>query len=513
MTAFLVEPFNGRPGGAGKTRNSKIDLRISGIHADEVPLHPLVEQFPELPKGELALLAERIRDAGSCAPFLLAGGKLIDDRNRYAACILAGVRPEFRQWSQSPLSIESSLAETAARLNLPALHLEESQRACIAVPIAEAISAENRAGQSRGLRRGKEGAKPPKTAFPANPPVSLKLGSRGNADCKAPNDEGGRDSYVKAAAKAAEICHVSRAYVEAAKKLRDDAPQLFHDVRLGKLNLNQARLAASKKSRCIDLFKLAAPTRQERQGDLILLGDCLKIMPTLKRGSADLICTDPPYNNRFIYDADPTFDKLPDAQYYEWSRRWMSHCRDLLSPAGSIFVVIDANWCGRFDSILRELGLHFRNVIAWWEHFPQDRKSNLPAAARFVLYFTRSPKRFTWNWEDAAVPTRRSIIDDQRRAIDVTCPHNVWPINRQTGNGGDAVPYEKHPPQLPAKLLQTIIKLASNPGDFVLDPFAGNGTTIKAALELGRRAQGIERSPLYAKQAAAWIASGNSKLE
>jgi site-specific DNA-methyltransferase (adenine-specific) len=87
----------------------------------------------------------------------------------------------------------------------------------------------------------------------------------------------------------------------------------------------------------------------------------------------------------------------------------------------------------------------------------------------------------------------------------------VWAFPRVTGNSHDRVHFEDAPPQVPDKLLKRIILVASNPGDMVLDPQCGNGTTIKAALELGRRAQGIERSPLYASQALAWINGGGKK--
>ena len=107
--------------------------RLRPAHHDpaqpKYELHPLAEIFPPPSKVDLFQLAEDIRRAGGSAPILKSGDKIIDDRGRFEACKIAKVRIEFREWDGS-----DSLATTIARLNLPRVHLTESQRAAIAVP-------------------------------------------------------------------------------------------------------------------------------------------------------------------------------------------------------------------------------------------------------------------------------------------------------------------------------------------------------------------------------------------
>ena len=248
--------------------------RLRPAHHDpaqpKYELHPLAEIFPPPSKVDLFQLAEDIRRAGGSAPILKSGDKIIDDRGRFEACKIAKVRIEFREWDGS-----DSLATTIARLNLPRVHLTESQRAAIAVPLADQISAENSAHRTAGLL--KEKWKPQdseKTAFAANPTVALKLGRWGNGS---PNPEGRRgDEYERAAETAAQICHVSHAYVELAQKIRRESPSLFEDVRSGKLNLSPARIRLHPNS----LLKKVSPSAGSGQALRRTANDELVILRT-----------------------------------------------------------------------------------------------------------------------------------------------------------------------------------------------------------------------------------------
>ena len=237
-------------------------------------------------------------------------------------------------------------------------------------------------------------------------------------------------------------------------------------------------------------------------------------MPELPSRRFDLIFADPPYNNGTHYHADPTRDRLSDRNYLTWCKYWMSECARLLSPSGSLFVLIDDRYSDFFGTVLRSLKdppLHRHNTIIWWEQFSNHQIKNFSHAARFIHYYTRSEKSFVWNAQDILVPSASAeVYKDSRTKPGGKVPGNVWEIARQTGNKADTIPFDDHPPQIPDKLLRRVILAASNEGDAVFDPFAGNGTTGRAAISLGRKFLGIERSPKYAAQARLWIGGEKS---
>ncbi len=482
---------NGKHNGDG---HRKLAVQLATLtlrpSPEELEIHQFCDCIPGLAQEELNRLAEDIRRAGRTAPFLTAGGKIIE-RDRFLACKAAKVPVELEAWDGY-----DSLAETVARLNLPRLYLSESQRACVAVPLAEQISLENSARRTRGLKRGQESDI---SAFLENPPVSLILGSRGKDGA----------AYVKSAELAAKICHVSRAYVELANKLREQSRDIFGMVLAGKLNLSQGRLLASKNSRADQLSNIQLDSVKHDPNwiqDELIVGDCLLKMPKMKDKSFPLIFADPPYNNGWKYDADPSKDKIPEERYLEISERWMRQCARLLTPNGSLFVMIDGNYQGRFDVKLRNIGLNWRDTIVWHDNNPEYTESKFLGAARFILYFTKSPTKMIWNADAVREPSARDLLEDSRRVHDRgRVLHNVWDVPRIAGNAAERVPFEDAPPQTPQKILRRIVLAASNPGDRVFDPFAGNGTTWRAAREAGRRFTGIERSKLYAEQARAWV--------
>lgn len=206
------------------------------------------------------------------------------------------------------------------------------------------------------------------------------------------------------------------------------------------------------------------------------------------------------------YNADPDGDALPDADFLAWCRAWLAECARVLTPDGSLFVMMTCRYAARLEIILRELGLHQRNLIFWWENNPEHQKGNFSDAVRLIHYFTRSATDFVFV-DDVKVDSRRNVIGDKRGIDGGKLPDNVWIDCRIPGNSREAVPFAKHPPQLPVAIPERCILVASEPGDTVLDPFNGNGTTGIAALRNGRKYIGIDRSALYLKQSKQWIAA------
>ena len=477
---------------------------LSGV--DDLEIHPLCNCIPGLPQAELDRLADEIHRIGRSAPFLTAGGKIME-RDRFLACKAAKVAIEFEPWDGF-----DSLVETIARLNLPRLYLTESQRAAVAVPISEQISTERSDRRTAGLltekwQRQATSEIASKTAFSANATVVLNLARRCNSPETQVGDSG--SEYVRSVELAAQICHVSPAYITLAKSLRDESRDIFDMVLSGKLNLSQARLLASKNSRANQLSSFQLDSIKSNPNwveDELFAADCLQKMPKMRDKIFPLIFADPPYNNGWKYDADPNRDNLPEQQYLDWSERWMRQCARLLTGNGSLFLMIDGNYQGRFDVILRNLGLHWRDTIIWHDNNPEYTDDKFQGAARFILYFTKSPSKIIWNPEPIREPSARDLLGDARRVHDRgRVPHNVWDIPRIPGNAAERAPFEDAPPQVPQKLLRRIILAASNPGDRIFDPFTGNGTTWRAAREAGRKFTGIERSKKYAEQAAKWV--------
>lgn len=475
----------------------------------EFQFHPLVMAFPRLGAAQLEDLADDIRMRGEAAPILKHGEIILDDFNRCAACKIAGVPIKFREWDGS-----GSIAEVVAKAILPRTHFTESQRAAIAVPISDHLAGQTVPASFANLRRGKENAK---TAFSAKFPDAAKVQHRETSEnCSVANEPAEEKRLGRAAEIAAQLCQVSPRYVYEARKLRDVNRDLFNQVRLGLMNLSAARVAVSKIERAKNLPTIngnAIKRNQNGDGDELIVGDCLEKMAKMRDGIFDLVFADPPYNLGVKYDADPTHDLLPDARYQDWCERWMKQCARLLAPTGSIFVMIDARWQGRFDVILRNAGLHWRNTIVWHDTFPNNTDKKFQPAARFIHYFTRSAKNFTFNADDVRVPGGRDRIKDGRRVHDKgVVLHDVWggadggggDVSRIQGNNPERVPFDDAPPQVPAAILERIILAASNAGDRVFDPFTGNGTTWRSARKHGRKFTGIERSAKYSGQARQW---------
>lgn len=495
---------------------------------DKLTFHPLVLAFPTPTDKQIEQMASDLRRRGArgAGAILRVGDSIIDDPAKVLACQKLGIELEYRQWDGV-----GSLAEVILQAALPHAHLlSESQRAAIAVPICDELARETTAVRNRGISNLIPGGKTQKTAFPAKYSDAAKM----QQPSPTPNDAGaaGDKSALNTAAleeqkrlgRAAEIasdlCHVSARYIYQAKKLREECADLFEQVRAGKLNLSAARVESSKRSREKQLRNVKADITKRNKsedGDLLIVGDCLVEMGKKPEALYDLIFADPPYNLGWKYDSDPTRDLLPNPRYLEWCERWMKHCARLLRPTGSMFVMIDARWQAKFFVTMENAGLHWRNTIIWRDPFPTHTDLRFQPSARYVHYFTKSTKHFTWNADPVRVPSSRDLHGDKRRVHDKgIVPHDVWDVPediwdcpRIVGSADSRVPFKDAPPQVPAMILERIILAASNEGDRVFDPFTGNGTTWRAARQLGRKFTGIERSEKYAAQARQWANSGD----
>ncbi len=279
-----------------------------------------------------------------------------------------------------------------------------------------------------------------------------------------------------------------------------------------------------------------APARTRLPIHDIAVGDCIEQMAAFPDQSVDLIFADPPYN--IGYDYDTYDDRRSDEEYVEWTRRWISQCARLLKPRGSFYILIGDEYAAEarlhLKTLERQNKLAFRNWIIWHYTFGQNCKLKFNRshahlfycvgsdACRYTTEITKDPP-FTFNREAIAIPSARQTTYGDRRANPTgKLPDDTWYLRPQAmvgevgryylspemdtwyqsrlcGTFSERVGW--HPCQLPEALLERIIKVSSDRGQIVFDPFTGSGTTLVVARRFGRKWTGCELSNDYAAKA------------
>jgi modification methylase len=239
----------------------------------------------------------------------------------------------------------------------------------------------------------------------------------------------------------------------------------------------------------------------------ILIGDCLANLARLPDESIDLVFADPPYNlqldgelsrpDQSLVDAvDDDWDKFASFSHYdEFTRLWLSGVRRVMKKNATIFVIGSYHNIFRVGTILQDLGFWILNDIVWRKNnpMPNFRGRRFTNAHETMIWATKSAdaKSYTFNYE-----MLKAGNDDLQVRSDW-----LFPICTGAERLKDAAGRKTHPTQKPEALLQRILLSASNPGDLILDPFFGSGTTGAVAKKLGRDFIGIERDETYAAAA------------
>jgi modification methylase len=246
--------------------------------------------------------------------------------------------------------------------------------------------------------------------------------------------------------------------------------------------------------------------------DTILVGDCIAQMNALPAGSVDLIFADPPYNLQLeegltrpdqskVDAVDDDWDKFQSFAHYDaFTRAWLQAARRILKPDGAIWVIGSYHNIFRVGTALQDLDFWMLNDVIWRKAnpMPNFRGTRFTNAHETLIWAARDKKsRVTFNYE----AMKQANEDTQMRS------DWLFPIctggERLTDSDGDKV----HPTQKPEALLFRILNATTKPGDVVLDPFFGTGTTGAVAKKLGRRFIGIERDDTYIAAALKRIAS------
>ena len=245
-------------------------------------------------------------------------------------------------------------------------------------------------------------------------------------------------------------------------------------------------------------------------------GDCLEQFRRVEDGTIDLVFADPPFN--IGYDYDVYDDRKEAEQYLDWSKRWMAEVARVLKPEGAFWLAIGDEYAAELKVIAhRDLGLSLRNWVIWYYTFGVHCTKKFARSHAHLFYFVKDPKRFTFNDKAIRVPSARQLVYFDRRADPKgRVPDDTWILRPQDVADGFAPEGDTwyvprvcgtfkeragwHGCQMPEQLLGRIIRCCSNPGDVVLDPFGGSGTTLVVAKKLGRRFLGFELSDDYAEQ-------------
>jgi site-specific DNA-methyltransferase (adenine-specific) len=283
--------------------------------------------------------------------------------------------------------------------------------------------------------------------------------------------------------------------------------------------------------------------------DQILQGDSIEKLNALPEAWVDLCFADPPFNIGYLYHGYD--DGKGVDEYLDFSEKWMAAVQRALKPSGSFYLAIGDEFAADLAVIARrKLGLHLRNWIVWHYTFGQQTRKMFAKSHTHILYFTKEKPNsgmtnLTFNADAIRVKSaRQTIYEDARANPKGKLPDDTWFLRPQEANyaepgyrefaqgrierGEEMLPdffdptgdtwnvsrvcgtfKERegwHGCQMPMGVLDRIIKASSNPGDVVLDPFNGSGTTAVSAALLGRRFVGIDQSTEYVKFAQSRLA-------
>lgn len=457
--------------------------------------------------GDIDALADSIRKNGLYhAIGVQPSGILLYGERRLRACKKLG-------WAEIPVRV----------LDVPRIVAEYEENGIRkdftpseAVAIAEAYEAEERkAAEDRkrdGQRKGRD------VQSGVVPAESAGTNSAGETRAKVAAAVGmSHDTLAKArkvvtdgAPELVEAMDEGDVSVDAAAALSAAPPEVQREVvakgkaeilrEAKRIKQEQSRERAERKRRDMVLKAAAAPALLATEWE-VRHGDCLRELKRIEAETFRVVFTDPPYNIGIDYGDGADADSLDDAAYMEWCERWLRECVRVLKPDGSLWVMIGDEYAAEYVVAMKGLGLTLRNWIKWFEAFGVNTENKFNRTSRHILYFVKDPNNYVFNPLAVSRPSdRQAKYDDARANPNGKVWDDVWGINpplpRVTGTSDERIP--DFPTQIPVALTRAVVGCASDPGDWVLDPFNGSGTTGAAAIELGRNYVGIEKQERFA---------------
>jgi len=237
----------------------------------------------------------------------------------------------------------------------------------------------------------------------------------------------------------------------------------------------------------------------------IIQGDCIEEMKKLPDNSVDAIITDPPYmisqkgksigrkslsNKNWKRNMDIKLDfgdwdnYDTEKEFFDFTERWFKECARILKPKGWIYIFFDKQKTGYFDLLLsKKYGIKGRTIFAWIKSnpVPSFRKVNWLSASEFIWVGSKGDCKL------------KNFLQQKEMHNNITTPNK------------SSYGKTKHPTEKPLILIEKLVKVNTNEGEIILDPFLGSGTTAVACVKLNRNFIGIEKEEEYIKIAEARI--------
>jgi len=259
-------------------------------------------------------------------------------------------------------------------------------------------------------------------------------------------------------------------------------------------------------------LKQTRPSRLSSVLNTVIQGDCVAALDALPEKSVDVVFADPPYNlqlsgdlrrpNQSKVDAvDDDWDRFESFRVYDaFTRAWLLACRRVLKPNGTIWVIGSYHNIFRVGAVMQDLNFWILNDIVWRKTnpMPNFRGRRFQNAHETLIWASldQNARGYTFNYE-----AMKAANEDVQMRSDWLFPICSGGERLKDGDGRKV-----HPTQKPEALLARVLMSSSKPGDVVLDPFFGSGTTGAVAKRLGRSFIGIEREPDYIEAATRRIA-------
>jgi DNA modification methylase len=447
------------------------------------PLHPACKIFPALGQDELQELADDISVNGLRNPVVLYQGKILDGRNRWEACKIAKVKPQFTEFDgDDPIGWVVSQ-------NLVRRHLTASQRAVVAFGLLPLLEREAKERQKLSRGRGKKVRKNLRT-FSAN----------------------GRASQI-----AARMTKTNSAYVQAVKAISKTAPELIDEIRAGRVTVLEAKRLAQRNapSNGQNGKKRKIPKGNRKR---ITCGDCMKLIPTLDDESVNLVLCSPPYAEQ----RKRQYNGVSEADYPTWTVEWMGLLWDKLADDGSVLIIIRphinkgvlSDYVLRTRLALRDDGWTECDELIWSKPDAPPLGNNRRPRRTWesIFRFAKSSGPYCNPTACGKQSNRLGFDGSLRFGLGGDSPvHAGQNLNMRTGTARCSDVFVApvasnpkgidHPAMFPESLAEQLILTFSRVGDLVVDCFCGAGSTLAAAKKHGRDYRGFDISRKYARLA------------
>tara|TARA_R110000824_G_C15156228_1_gene671458 strand:+ start:188 stop:1441 length:1254 start_codon:yes stop_codon:yes gene_type:complete len=401
---------------------------------NKIKYHEAANIFPMMQDVEYKRLCADIKANGLLESIVMYENQILDGRNRYEACIECGIEPQYRQWNG-----KGNVIDFVVSLNLNRRHLDSGQKAMCALKAEKLLGVQAK----KRMLLGKT----------IDPGVNLHQGDKG-----------------RAAEQAAKMFNVSKSYVNHAKKLQANAPDLAQKVRSGEITLNKANKEKRKRDNI---------TKQEQARKTLPNEQLWTLTSDQQVIECDVLITDPPYG--ILDEQWDANNNTVEGVTRSWAKRWNECNADFILVFFSQRYLFDGRkW---FDESLSAYDFH--QLLIW--HYPNNKKPHDRTGFKQTyepIFFYRQKHS-----------DKQIIIDGAEWGSglnDFDCHVAAVP---QTNFNNENM--KQHPAQKPIEVMKWLVNATTTTGDLIVDPFCGSGTTGIAATQLKRRFYGIETNKEY----------------